>query len=119
MRALQEHLGDRAEASCRAGTNYRIRYRLPEKRPKVSIVIPTRDACDLVRNCIESIAKNTSYSSYEIVVVDNGSRDEAHSIISRDSSDKDGASVSYIIRSTFPRSTTSASASPPVRSCAS
>ena len=77
VRALQEHLGDRAEASCRAGTNYRIRYRLPEKRPKVSIVIPTRDACDLVRNCIESIAKNTSYSSYEIVVVDNGSRDEA------------------------------------------
>ena len=41
----------------------------------VTIIIPTRDRVDLLRNCIESIEAHTDYESYEIVVVDNGSTD--------------------------------------------
>ena len=41
--------------------------------PKVSIIIPTRDKPKLLRACIESIRKNTNYSNYELLIVDNSS----------------------------------------------
>lgn len=50
----------------------RVKWRLPETVPKVSILIPTRDGAYLER-CIESILRGTGYADYEIVVVDNGS----------------------------------------------
>ncbi|MHB2166862.1 glycosyltransferase family 2 protein [Alsobacter sp. R-9] len=43
----------------------------------VSIIIPTRDRLDLLKPCVESIIEHTRGIDYEIVVVDNGSRDEA------------------------------------------
>lgn len=55
---------------------YRVRYALP-RRPTVSIVIPTRDRVDLLRACVSTIDERTSYSSRELVIVDNGSRDPA------------------------------------------
>jgi GT2 family glycosyltransferase len=45
------------------------------ERPKVSIIIATRDRIELLRDCIDSIEKDTRYprDRLEIVVVDNGS----------------------------------------------
>jgi glycosyltransferase involved in cell wall biosynthesis len=43
------------------------------EKPLVSIVIPTRDHVELLRMCIKSILAKTSYSNYEILVVDNDS----------------------------------------------
>ena len=43
----------------------------------VSLIIPTRDRVDLLRNCVESIRKKTDYGPYEIIIVDNGSREAA------------------------------------------
>jgi GT2 family glycosyltransferase len=43
----------------------------------VSIVIPTRDGHDLLRRCIESVRRRSSYPRYEIMVVDNQSSDPA------------------------------------------
>lgn len=54
---------------------YRIRYPLPEQRPLVSIIIPTRDRVDLLRRCIESIQQKTEYGNWELLVVDNQSSD--------------------------------------------
>ncbi|SAK69546.1 glycosyltransferase family 2 protein [Caballeronia ptereochthonis] len=51
----------------------RVRYALPSPAPLVSIVIPTRDGVDLLRQCIESIFAKSTYPGFEIVVVDNGS----------------------------------------------
>lgn len=78
LRALQEHLsrcqpGARVE---RAGPDldyYRVVMPVPTDEPLVSLIIPTRDRCDLLRNCIESIRSRTSYRKYEIIVVDNAS----------------------------------------------
>lgn len=53
---------------------WRIRYQLD--MPKVSIIIPTKDQYDLIKQCLESIAEYTTYSNYEIIVVDTGSTDE-------------------------------------------
>ena len=54
---------------------YRTRYALPAMPPLVSLVIPTRNALPLVRQCIESIVLETDYPHYEILLVDNGSDD--------------------------------------------
>ncbi len=53
---------------------YRIRFDLPEKK-RVSIVIPTRDHAEDLRKCIESVFAKTTYPDYEIIIVDNGSRE--------------------------------------------
>jgi GT2 family glycosyltransferase len=41
--------------------------------PSVSLIIPTRDSVDLLRQCINSLRSQTDYPNVEIVVVDNGS----------------------------------------------
>lgn len=54
---------------------YRIRY--PIKRdPMVSVIIPTRDAADLLRNCLNKI-EESRYKRVEVIVVDNGSVEKA------------------------------------------
>ncbi len=56
---------------------HRIRYALPADLPLVSLIIPTRNALELLRQCIESIVAITTYPNYEILLVDNGSDDPA------------------------------------------
>lgn len=57
-------------------TTYRVRYRV-RGNPKVSIIIPTRDKAQLLRRCVESVLAKTTYPHYEIIIVDNQSREEA------------------------------------------
>lgn len=56
--------------------SYRIRYQLPEVAPLVSLVIPTRDAFALLKRCVDSVMQSSTYSRYEILVIDNQSSDE-------------------------------------------
>ena len=51
----------------------RISFPLPTPPPLVSILIPTRDRLDILKPCVESILRLTTYGTYEILVVDNGS----------------------------------------------
>jgi glycosyltransferase involved in cell wall biosynthesis len=53
----------------------RVKYNLPKQLPLVSIIIPTRNAKALVKQCIDSIFEKTTYSNFEIILVDNGSDD--------------------------------------------
>ncbi len=53
----------------------RVRYKLPDDLPLVSIVIPTRNGFSLLKRCIESILSKTDYANYEIIIIDNGSDD--------------------------------------------
>ncbi len=53
---------------------YRVRFQ-PGKMGKVSILIPTRDRLDLLRSCIASIEERTDYDDWEIVILDNESRE--------------------------------------------
>ena len=47
--------------------------------PLVSLVIPTKNAWELVKACIDSIREKSIYENYEILLIDNGS-DEIDSI---------------------------------------
>ncbi|MGE7825122.1 glycosyltransferase family 2 protein [Paenibacillus sp. NPDC093718] len=52
---------------------YRVHYKVQED-PLVSIIIPTKDMAGILDTCIDSIQRVTKYKNYEIIVVDNGSR---------------------------------------------
>ena len=44
-----------------------------QDHPSVDLVIPTRDGLAVLKPCIESILQKTTYTNYNIIVVDNGS----------------------------------------------
>ena len=79
-RALSDHLvasnlGGRVESL--PNGFYRVHPQLPAVLPLVSLIIPTRNAMALVKQCVESILSKTSYTNYEILLIDNGSDDPA------------------------------------------
>ena len=53
--------------------HWRLKHKVPEPSPKVSIIIPTKDQIEALKACIDSIQNTTTYLNYEIVVVDNQS----------------------------------------------
>lgn len=53
---------------------YRTKMDL-NQQPKISIIIPTKDKVEILQNCLRSIEKS-SYKNYEVVVVDNGSKEK-------------------------------------------
>ena len=50
---------------------YRIRWPIPEEQPLVSLLIPTRDGYDILKQCVDSILEKTTYKNYEIIILDN------------------------------------------------
>lgn len=82
--ALQRHL-DACNIAARAETTdtpfvYRVRYDLPVAGtthpiddPIVSIVIPSKDHVDVLDACITSIVERSTFSQFEIIVVENNS----------------------------------------------
>ncbi|ALM87173.1 glycosyl transferase family 2 [Bordetella sp. N] len=77
-RALNEHFkrtGTNATATLQPRGYYRAQFALPQSLPLVSLIIPTRNGENLVRQCIRSIRDKTEYPNYEIILVDNGSDD--------------------------------------------
>lgn len=54
---------------------YMIDY-LYEDEPKISIIIPTRDHYDITKACIDSIYDKTLYKNFEVIVVNNGSKEK-------------------------------------------
>ena len=79
LRALEEHVartGLPASVEQAPGTPfYRLRFDVPDPQPLVSLIIPTRDNVALLKNCVDSILEKTTYRNYEILIVDNGSKE--------------------------------------------
>jgi len=79
-RALNEHLrrqGIAGTVEALPSGVHRVHYTLPNPPPLVSIIVPTRNAVELLRTCITSVREKTQYANYEILLVDNGSDDPA------------------------------------------
>lgn len=57
--------------------DYPLRYRVKwqvQGNPKVSVIIPNQDHIEDLDQCLRSIAKKTTYSNYEVLVVENNSK---------------------------------------------
>jgi GT2 family glycosyltransferase len=77
-RAVQEHLKRTGVAGTVVpshGVYLQTKYALPNGRPLVSIVIPTRDQASSLKKCVDSIFEKTEYPAYELIVLDNESYD--------------------------------------------
>jgi O-antigen biosynthesis protein len=59
-----------------AESGVEVRYAVPGEE-RVCVIVPTRDRADLLGPCIASIFERTTYPSFEVLVVDNGSRESA------------------------------------------
>ncbi|MFJ2428959.1 glycosyltransferase [Pseudomonas sp. NPDC087804] len=78
VKALDEHLqrkGNIGKTELLPRGMYRTHYALPAQLPLVSLIIPTRNAYALVKQCIDSIKTLSSYRNFEIILIDNGSDD--------------------------------------------
>ena len=75
-RAIEAHLqriGAKAEVSHTKDLGfYRVKYQV-QGNPKVSIVIHNKDEKETLKKCLESIWQKTTYSNYEIILVENNS----------------------------------------------
>lgn len=75
---LQKHLQrNQVNAEIKQGYNadtFFVDYQL-QKQPLVTIIIPTKDALDLVRPCITSLLEKSTYKNFEVILVDNNSTD--------------------------------------------
>jgi len=55
----------------------RLKYRIREPPPFVSLLIPTRDRANFLETCVRSILTRTTYQPYEILIIDNDSQEAA------------------------------------------
>ena len=77
--AVQAHMDRlRLPAVAESGSNpHRVRI-VPlrvKDQPMLSIIIPTKDAPDLLANCLGSIVAKTTYPNFEMICVDNETTD--------------------------------------------
>lgn len=70
----REHLDGEVMDSAIPST-YKIQYAI-KKNSKVSIVIPNMDHIEVLKTCIDSITEKTTYEDYEIVIIENNSKNE-------------------------------------------
>jgi GT2 family glycosyltransferase len=79
-RAVNEHLqriGLATRAEAKASHRLRIIPAQRETYPRVSIIIPTKDAPEFIERCLDSIYAATSYPDFEVIVIDNETTDAA------------------------------------------
>jgi GT2 family glycosyltransferase len=80
IRALREYLERNEIAGSVEGAITPGRFRVKRDiigNPLVSIIIPFRDQQGVLRRCLESIKKKTTYLNYEIILIDNQSQEES------------------------------------------
>jgi glycosyltransferase involved in cell wall biosynthesis len=77
-KAIKEALvrrNEKGEVSMLAGyKGYSVRYEI-KSEDKVSIIIPTKDNTEILKQCLDSIYQKSTYRNFEIIVVSNNSKD--------------------------------------------
>jgi len=85
LQLLQDHFGALTPtrdsgSALGAGSNlvtevkpfvYRSNWPIPVDCPLVTLLIPTRDGYDILKACLDSILAKTTYTNYEILIVNN------------------------------------------------
>ncbi|MBS0640294.1 MAG: glycosyltransferase [Proteobacteria bacterium] len=77
--ALEDYFAARQEAvdivAITAFHWWRVKRAVPRPLPRVCVIIPTRDALGLLRNCLDGLLSRTDYDNLEIIIIDNESQD--------------------------------------------
>jgi len=67
----------------------RVRWPMPNPTPRASVIIPTRDRCDLLARCVSGLLHRTDYCDLELMIIDNGSTEpDVLALLERLQSDK-------------------------------
>jgi O-antigen biosynthesis protein len=53
--------------------HHRLKFAVPSPAPPVTIIIPTRNGAAILEQCLTSLFDRTTYPSFEVIIVDNGS----------------------------------------------
>jgi GT2 family glycosyltransferase len=79
LQAISDHLDRQGIDNVKVftGNSGEIRAVWPAKGRKVSIIVPTRDKVGFVKKCLASLLERTTYNDFEIILVDNGSKEKA------------------------------------------
>lgn len=81
-RALRDHLDGSASAEGKESLVLenpivpvwnRVKFPMPAEEPSVTVIIPTRDRSELLRQCANGLLRRTDYRRLEVIVVDNDS----------------------------------------------
>jgi GT2 family glycosyltransferase len=77
--AVTEELARRGETAriARRGDHLLLSRQPPQTAPHVTIIIATRDCGSLLRRCLAGLLHRTEYPSFDLIVVDNDTRDPA------------------------------------------
>ena len=79
IRAVQDYLGRQNKTvHVKKGlteNTFKVTYVPSKALPQVSLLIPTRNGHEILKKCVESILKKTTYENYEIIILDNQSDD--------------------------------------------
>ncbi|OXE35456.1 MAG: glycosyl transferase [Phenylobacterium zucineum] len=66
-----------------------IKRPLPSPPPLVSVLIPTRDRAELLKQCVEGVLKQTKYQPLDVIIIDNDSIEpETHALFKHLTKDK-------------------------------
>jgi GT2 family glycosyltransferase len=98
-RAVQEHLertGIEGTVVPSHGVYLQTKYALPNERPMVSIIIPTRDQASSLKKCVNSMFEKTDYPAYELIVLDNQTYDSEALEFLNELRQRDGVRVERI-----------------------
>lgn len=77
-KALSDALERRGIAGTIEDGIHRHRFNVSREivdNPKISIIVPTKNNVALLKRCVESIEKESTYGNYEVLIVDNDSSD--------------------------------------------
>lgn len=79
LKAVEDHLeriGEKLGRISITKENTHFLERLvPDPAPSITLIIPTRNRVELLRQCVESISEITDYPNYRFLIVDNESDD--------------------------------------------
>nr|WP_255774668.1 glycosyltransferase family 2 protein [Microbulbifer zhoushanensis] len=56
-----------------APNTYSLRWSVPEPAPLVSLLVPTRDRCEILKPCVDALLSRTDYPNFELLILDNQS----------------------------------------------
>src|SRR5271157_5775774 len=81
-----------AQAVEQLNSTFRVTWPL-KHLPRVSVIIPTVDSPDLIRNCVEGLLEKTDYPDKEVILIDSGTTDPITLSLYREWSSSGGVSI--------------------------